>query len=352
MKKSDTISNTLAFYSFLLSGAMFSGFLNYGKNTLLSYFFACICFAAVALPVFLFKKANPDFSAHKKYEPFFIIPLFICGIGLFSVYSKSFCEALPSLSDGFSQKWFSVVFVIVSLLTASIVTGKQHSVFTSICILLLPALVLPMVLGWFNFLGYKMPDISIFSQTFDMDKQYVLKGLSLGAQMPLMSLLPDIKKQKNTCRCLFFAIALFFITLFLESAKHVLYFGTLGAMLITNPIKTMLSSMPYLDIMEIYVFAFYFAYMIKITLLFSVAFVLLKRLFEVFGAKKVSEKKFSFLVFVLFSASFIGFQLFPDNKIPGFISDVLFGTISAVLIVLGIIVNYVSKRKKTRQKPL
>lgn len=349
MKKSDAISDILALYSFFLSGTIFSGFLNYGKNTLVSYAFVCIGFAALCLPVFLCEKTKPDFSVTEKSELFFAIPLTLCCISLFCIYSKNLCNTMPSLSDGFSQKWFSVFFVIVCLLAVCFSGMGKRTVFKSICLLLLPAVISPALLSWFNFLGYKAPDVSVFSQSISMDRDYLFKGLSLAAQIPLLCIVPDTQKQKKPLRFII-AVILFFITVFLESAKHILYFGTHGANLVANPAKTMLSSLPYLDLREIYVFAFYFSYMIKTTLCFYAACVLAKRISDICVSESVEKRKISFTVFFVFSLFFIGFSMLPEDMIPVFFTDAIFGIISAILIISGIIFNLVSKRKNSRQK--
>lgn len=348
MKKiSASYSDTLAFYSFLLCGAVFSGFLNYGKGTFISFVFTCICLIITAFPVFLFMSVKTDFSCVRKYEAFFIIPLIFCCISLFSVYSKSFSEALPTLSQGFGQKWFSVAFIIVSLFAASLCTQKKHSVFISLCLLVLPAIILPLFIGWFSFLGYKAPDVSAFYQSFDTGNRHFTDGLTLGAQIPFIILLPGIKKHKNTRRSFVIALFLFLITLFLESAKHIFYFGADGAQFIVNPTKTIISSVPFLNIRELYVFAFYFSYMIKISLLYISCFVLVKRLCETLSFKSICEKKVGLITLFLISGLYIFSETKAMATLPPLSYDIIFATASSCLIVLGIFANCAANRKKS-----
>lgn len=341
------ISDALTFYALFVSGAVFSGFLNYGSFTLCSFVFVLSFCVGIFLLFYFAQKLNCNFSQPKKHEFVFILPLLFCCGGLFFSYTSRFISCVPSLSEGFSQKWFAALPALISLFCAFTVSKKGLLSFCGISVICLTLVIVPLFITWFCFLGYVPYDGFSFKQNFDIKSDYIFRALSFSAEIPLLFTLFSSERKKSFSRGAFFGILLFLLTLFLESAKHIAFFGINGAGNILTPEKTMLSAIPFLNARELYVFAFYFSYMIKITLCFCAATVLMKRLFESFSKERFL-KHTGVSVFSLFFIFFLVASRTPDLNYFYFESALC--VLASATAVLGIFANYAFKIKKATSK--
>ncbi len=296
MNRSQKTTNFLVLYTFLLSGLSFFS-LPADKG---QAFLPAISATATAIAIFFalsaylrLRKANSSFPIAVKTPRllsalFFLGGFLVCSV-IYSFFTSQLSKTLAATSAEFEGGRFSVFFAILSLLLA-LYMGKRGLVsFSRMCILFLPLILFPFVITFFDFLEYGSAEnlkAIDFESAFSISSEYLPDAFLLCAGVSfLFFMASNDEASKETDfhpAAPFFA---FVITLILEGAKYVLWFGTDGYCFIDRPDKTMLAQVPFMNVQEIFLFSYYVAYVIKISVFCTVSRIFLQK------AQKIIFKK-------------------------------------------------------------
>lgn len=277
MSKSHYLLDVAACYAYLVSGIVLNGAPVDGAYSFSSLlFYMAGVFAAwmfIMLVPFAGRMKNGNISI-----AFCLFGFFIC-CALFGVYANSFAGALPWISPDYSDARFTHLFVLLSAMLA-LYAGKRETVsYSRICILVLPLTVLPYMLTWFDFIGYKSAGVPLMPEiSFDLRPEFFARGFGSAAGAYFVMCARG-KKASTACNSGFI---LFAITCVAECVKYIIWFGADGLGFVSRPDRTMLASVPFMNVQEVFLFSFYFAFILRATVFCTAA-----RLFFNGAAKRI-----------------------------------------------------------------
>ncbi len=305
MKKSELLKNFPAYFAYLLSGLAFFSLPTKSQSFAGALVADIIVFAAVffALKTLAFLKERAENATPCGVEKALgFVSSVLCAV-LFSFFTKNFADGLPEISKEFSGGRFSQFFVILSLLLALYIGKRGFFSYSGVCILVLPLFLLPNILTFFNFLDFgsvtELENAKISQISFD--SKYFFDAFLLCAGGSALFFINDRPESANRKKGLFFAFLIFSVAVLLEGAKYLLWFGTQNLCFIDRPDRVMLSQVPFMNVQELFLFSYYTAYMLKISVFASAARVFLTKI-----SSKLSEQ----MGFVIVAVGFYLFYLF------------------------------------------
>lgn len=288
MEKSKVLKNFPAYFAYLLSGLLFFSLPTKAQSFAGALFADIIVFSAVflALKLLSFLKKRSEKTESCGFEKILgAAAFFLCSF-LFSFFTKSFVEELPIISKEFSGGRFSHFFILLSLLLALYIGKRGFASYSGVCILVLPIFVLPTVLTFFNFLDFggleEVKNAAVSS--FSFETGYFFDAFILCAGVSALFLMNEREKPKSGRQGLFVAFLAFSVVVVIEGIKYLLWFGSENLGFIDRPDRVMLSQIPFMNVQDLFLFAYYISYMLKISVFASAARVLLLR-----TAKKIPE---------------------------------------------------------------
>lgn len=328
-------------YALFLSGILFYGVPTDGDTFLARLFGMTLCFVALYLPLRFYpeEKAVPS----PLFPPSCFSYLSSLAALLLCLWSEGslfyeLSREMPQISDILSGGRFSHFFWILSLLLVLYITKGSDSVLSlsRLVLLLLPALLFLPIFTWFSFLDYDgalpsfMPELEHafsfrFSYFTDSVSFFGVLFFYLAAQKEreIRDGTETAPKEKSGKKALSIAFLLFLFTFFAECIKNLLYFGAAGSAVLPRPDRTLLSVVPYLNVQEVFLFAYYFSFILRLCVFACAA----RHYVGIFTAK-TSEKTRALLCPLLVGALFYGAFLltaaFPILCEKAYLSPLLF----------------------------
>lgn len=323
-------------YALFLSGILFYGVPTDGDTFLARLFGMTLCFVALYLPLRFYPEEKGSFSFSPSFSSrfFALAALVLCLWSVGSLFYELSRE-MPQISDILSGGRFSHFFWILSLLLVLYITKGSDSALSlsRLLLLLLPALLFLPIFTWFSFLDYDgtlpsfMPEHAFsfrFSYFTDSVSFFGVLFFYLAAQKDRE--LQDgetAPKEKSGKKALSVAFILFLFTFFAECIKNLLYFGAAGSAVLPRPDRTLLSVVPYLNVQEVFLFAYYFSFILRLCVFACAA-----RHYVGILTTKASEKTRALLcpllVGILFYGAFLLTAVFPILCEKAYLSPLLF----------------------------
>ncbi len=269
MKKKVFLENFPAYFAYLFSGLAFFSLPTSSESfvgTLISYLLVLAVVFSALEALFLLKKQADELPCGRAEKLFDFIPPLFCA-SLFSFFTKSFAKELPLISKEFDGGRFSHFFVILSLILALYIGKRGFSSYSGVCIVILPLFVLPNLLTCFNFLEFggikELENARFFSVSFETT-MFADAFLLCAGVTGLFSM-----QNKNSCenrrKGLFWAFLIFSAVIILEGAKYLMWFGAKNLAFINRPDRVMLAQVPFMNVQELFLFSYYTAYVLKIS---------------------------------------------------------------------------------------
>ena len=255
-----------AYYVYLLSGILFFGIPNGGKET----FSALIMYLLGTFSAYIAVNICVKVSCCGEEMPallkgiFTIFGFFIC-CALFGTYSLEFADFVASISKDYGGARFSRFFVLAVILLALYMGKRREVSFCRSCMLFLPVVILPYIITWFAFLGYKA-EVSDLQPVFSLAvyPDYFAKGFGNAAGIFILArALKNNGEYKEEKAETAVAFVLFSVTCILETAKYILWYGASGLSYILRPDMTMLACVPFMNVQEIFIFSYFFAFAVR-----------------------------------------------------------------------------------------
>ena len=169
MKKSRELENFFAYFACLLSGISFFSLPadaeNFASAILTQLFTLAVVFAVLCPFLKIKNSASTEVKKEKSVSNLFfsILGAIFCAAA-YAFFTKTFVLDLPSVSHDFSGGRFSHFFVFLSLLLSLYIGKRSFFSYSGVSLLVLPILVLPFFLTFFNFLEYKDGfDVALFA---------------------------------------------------------------------------------------------------------------------------------------------------------------------------------------------
>lgn len=287
-------------YTFLLSGLSFFSLPADKGQPFLPAISAAAAAAAIlfALSAYLrLRKANSSCVATVKIPRllsalFFLGGFLVCSV-VYSFFTSRLSKTLATTSAEFEGGRFSVFFAILSLILALYMGKRGFVSFSRMCILFLPLILFPFVITFFNFLEFGSAEnlnAVNFDSAFSVSFEYLPDAFLLCAGVLLLFFVASADEASKGngfhLTAPFFA---FVITLLLEGAKYILWFGTDGYCLIDRPDKTMLAQVPFMNVQEIFLFSYYVAYVIRISVFCTASRIFLQKAQKSIFKKELPE---------------------------------------------------------------
>ncbi len=305
MKKSELLKNFPAYFAYLLSGLAFFSLPTKSQSFAGVLAADIIVFAAVffALKALAFLKERAEKALPCGVEKVLsLMAAVLCAV-LFSFFTKTFADRLPEISKEFAGGRFSQFFVILSLLLALYIGKRGFFSYSGVCILVLPLFLLPNILTFFNFLDFggvaELENAKIAQVSFDFG--YFFDAFLLCAGSSALLFMNDRAESSNRKKVFFPAFLIFSVVVLLEGVKYLLWFGIQNLGYIDRPDRVMLSQVPFMNVQELFLFSYYTAYMLKISVFAAAARTFLKNIFS-----KLSEQT----EFIIVASVFYLFYLF------------------------------------------
>lgn len=322
-------------YALFLSGILFYGVPTDGDTFLARLFGMTLCFVALYLPLRFYpeEKGSFSFSPSLSSRFFALAALVLCLWSVGSLFYELSRE-MPQISDILSGGRFSHFFWILSLLLVLYITKGSVLSLSRMLLLLLPALLFLPIFTWFSFLDYDgtlpsfMPEHAFsfrFSYFTDSVSFFGVLFFYHAAQedREMQSDSETYPKEKSGKKALSIAFLLFLFTFFAECIKNLLYFGAAGSAVLPRPDRTLLSVVPYLNVQEVFLFAYYFSFILRLCVFACAA-----RHYVGILTAKASEKTRALLCPLLVGALFYGAFLltaaFPILCEKAYLSPLLF----------------------------
>ena len=324
-------------YALFLSGILFYGVPTDGDTFLARLFGMTLCFVALYLPLRFYPEEKVSFSFSPSLSSRFsaLAALVLCLWSVGSLFYELSRE-MPQISDILSGGRFSHFFWILSLLLVLYITKGSDSALSlsRLLLLLLPFLLFSPIFSWFSFLDYDgalpsfMPEHAFsfrFSYFTDSVSFFGVLFFYHAAQenREMQSDSETYPKEKSGKKALSVAFLLFLFTFFAECIKNLLYFGAAGAAVLPRPDRTLLSVVPYLNVQEVFLFAYYFSFILRLCVFACAA----RHYVGTFTAK-TSEKTRALLcpllVGTLFYGAFLLTAAFPILCEKAYLSPLLF----------------------------
>lgn len=305
MKLDSILQKNIFVFAVLFSGVSFFGL--YTKNSgIYSAIIAALVLLAVVFSCLWFLTRLLKNGNMRESKVLSLFGFFVC-VMLYSFFALELSANLPFVSGEFEGGRFLKTFVFLSLILALYMGKRETSSLSRISIILLPFIILPYVLTFFDFVG-KGFDFSqlIPEKAFSFDKKLFLYPIcSFFGIIVLFPLTAEKGKAEKTPLCemlpAFFAVAVF---VFLEYLKYLLWFGKEGVLFVDRPDKTMLSQVPFMNVQELFIVSYYTAFMLKTSLFCTCARIYLEKLQKLCGIKKENSVRVSYCAtaFVCFFA--------------------------------------------------
>ena len=290
MKKSRELENFFAYFACLLSGISFFSLPadaeNFASAILTQLFTLAVVFAVLCPFLKIKNSASTEVKNEKSISNLFfsILGAIFCAAA-YAFFTKTFVLDLPSVSHDFSGGRFSHFFVFLSLLLSLYIGKRSFFSYSGVSLLVLPILVLPFFLTFFNFLEYKDGfDVALFAAKPAFCANYFFDALINCAGISTLIFLNPRGGgcDKKGLGAAFLAFAIFAV---FEGAKYLLWFGKENLPLVVRPDRTMLSQVPFMNVQEIFLFSWYFAYMLKIVIFSTATRIFVQNVLG-FGAKR------------------------------------------------------------------
>ncbi len=322
-------------YALFLSGILFYGVPTDGDTFLARLFGMTLCFVALYLPLRFYPEEKVSFSFSPSLSSRFsaLAALLLCLWSEGSLFYELSRE-MPQISDILSGGRFSHFFWILSLLLVLYITKGSVLSLSRMLLLLLPFLLFSPIFSWFSFLDYDgtlpsfMPEHAFsfrFSYFTDSVSFFGVLFFYLAAQKKreIRDGTETAPKEKSGKKALSIAFLLFLFTFFAECIKNLLYFGAAGSAVLPRPDRTLLSVVPYLNVQEVFLFAYYFSFILRLCVFACAA-----RHYVGILTAKTSEKTRALLcpllVGALFYSAFLLTAAFPILCEKAYLSPLLF----------------------------
>jgi len=321
MKKSKGLQNFSAYFACLLSGLSFFSLPTGAENFVSAIIKQVLTLAAIFAFSCILLKIKEAVSTDGKFENhgtdlfFSILGVAFCAAA-YAFFTKMFVTHLPSVSHEFSGARFSHFFVFLSLLLSVYIGKRSFFSYSGVSVLILPILVLPFVLTFFNFLEYgKAFDAASFATKPSFSLNCVFDALINCAGISTLIFLKEPQGCGGAKKGLGAAFLAFAVLTVFEGAKYLLWFGKDNLPLVVRPDRTMLSQVPFMNVQEIFLFSWYFAYMLKIVVFSMAARFFVQNILN-FGTKRKRSPEWTgyLLTAVLLYSAFL-FLPYSQSKI-------------------------------------
>lgn len=279
--KSKSIQNTVCLFSAVFCGAVFSG-IRSGDNpfsSLVSGALGAVCAFAVCIFYIKIKNNSCGKRISQRESRFFCFAAMIFSCLVCAANAFSFAANLGEFSQKLSGARFSQFFIILCFALCAYAAKRGFELFSRICLILIVPLALPYVVSWFSFIGYSTPAEAVLpSFSLHFDTAVFLNMFSVC--IPLTVFFIDHSEETRISeKGLYHAFLAFIVVFFLESLKYFFFFGRGGVSLVKRPDRIMLASVPFVNVQDLFVFSYFFAFMLRTTLLFAASSKLIEKAF-------------------------------------------------------------------------
>lgn len=328
-----------AYYVVLLSGIVFYGMPLNGKMS----FSALVMYIAGAFAALLAVNACVKIASgtapqtNGAIKGIFCITGFFIWCAVFGVYARHFSNFITEISPDYGGAVFSHFFVLLTVLAALYMGKRTCASFCRLCILFLPLIVFPYVITWFDFLKYQPINVSSLLPGFSLmpDADSFFSGFACASGiLPLAWELNKNKDGKELMRETGIAFALFAVTVVLEAVKCILWFGAAGLEYVSRPDMIMLASVPFMNVQEVFLFSYFFAFALKACVFCTSARILVQSV--------PAKRRFPPWVYYGISACAAYVFFSADAKVAEWALEAVF--------FIGIIVYYLPAKNKKTQK--
>ena len=295
-----------------------------------------VVFCLAKLLAFLKKRAGTE----EEHVSFHLLATCLYGPA-FCFFAREFAYSLPSVSKEYAGGRFSHLFIILSIFLALYIGKRGIRSYRAFSVMALPVIVIPSLITYFNFIelgGMKELMRGYFSH-ISLDLSLVPKAFFLCAGVGSFVLISRGSAGKG----FFFAFLIFGIFFAFEGAKYLLWFGEENLSLIKRPDRVMLAQVPFINVQELFVFSYYTAFVLKISLFATAA-----RIFFAKAFKKAHRVLPYFWCFILFYGSYLFVPKGMEWKLSFFSFSALY--ICFVAVCLAKIAKGCKKGEKSGKK--
>lgn len=318
MKSNSFLQTVATLYTLFLSGLLFYGTPLDGNDS-----FSCLAVVLLTLAglVFLglfcaFGKQKTDENAAKSenntdrrvFEPLKILFLgggFACCLVLSSSTLSQFSRT-PIFSQSFPERRIACAFLFLSLLLCLYLAKGGTGGVSRMATLLLPCFVAVPLVGFFAFRNWKGNLTALLPNgNFSVKMTYFREALQLfGAFFLYTFRVRSKNKRIEYGKATAFATGAFLVTAVAESVKQLLFFGAHGASELACPERTLLATIPYINIGEAYGFVVFFSFALRMTLTLETAFFFFEKLLSLLHPE--NKKNNRFLKYTVVGAAVLG----------------------------------------------
>lgn len=191
----------------------------------------------------------------------------ICCLAL-SASTLSQFSRMPIFSQSFPERRTAYAFLLLSLLLCLHLAKGGTGGVSRMATLLLPCFIAVPLVGSVAFRNWQGNLTALLPNgSFSVKTTYFREALQLfGSVFLYMFRVRSKSKRSEYGKATAIAIGAFSITAIAESVKQLLFFGAHGASVLACPERTLLATIPYVNIGEAYGFVIFFSFALRMTL--------------------------------------------------------------------------------------